>query len=259
MDYAFVMQVIPFVLVLGLVIFFEIGRYFGIRSLEKDGHAGRQGTSVIEGAIFALIGLLLSLSFSGSVSRFHEQRQLIVNEANAIGTAYLRLDLLPSDRQAPLREGFRRYVESRLEVYRLLPDLQASREKNAEANLIQREIWTQAVAACSSQGAQPYAAMLLLPALNQMIDTATYRTRSGAMHPPAILMVLLVLMTFDGALIAGYATSSAKHRSLLHMLGYVAITAVTLYFIIDIEYPRFGLIRVDAFDRSMLELRESMK
>jgi hypothetical protein len=85
--------------------------------------------------------------FSGAASRFDTQRQLIVEEINAIGTAYLGLDLLAVEAQPALRENFRRYVDARLEVYRKLPDLAAAKEALAKATTLQGEIWRQAVAA----------------------------------------------------------------------------------------------------------------
>ena len=88
-----------------------------------------------------------SQHFSGAASRFDTQRQLIVEETNAIGTAYLGLDLLAVEAQPALRENFRRYVDARLEVYRKLPDLAAAKEALAKATTLQGEIWRQAVAA----------------------------------------------------------------------------------------------------------------
>jgi hypothetical protein len=96
----------------------EIGRRIGVRRAAQEGEAARAGAGVVEGAVFALLGLLIAFTFSGAASRFDHRRTLIVEEANAIGTAYLRLDLLPAAAQEELRESFRRYVDARLAVYR---------------------------------------------------------------------------------------------------------------------------------------------
>src|SRR6266513_2257041 len=89
---------------------------------------------LLEVAVFALLGLLLAFTFSGAASRFDTRRQLIVEETNDIGTAYLRLDLLPVDAQPGLCENFRGYVDARLEVYRKLPDIAAAKEEMVKAN-----------------------------------------------------------------------------------------------------------------------------
>jgi hypothetical protein len=186
------------------------------------------------------------------------RRQLIVEETNAIGTAYLRLDLLPAAAQPALRESFRRYVDTRLEVYRKLPDIAAAKEELAKATKLQGEIWRQAVAACRAQGCPPAATMLLLPALNAMIDITTTRTMATQMHPPTIIFVMLFGLALASAMLAGYAMAGAKTRSWLHMLGFAVALAVSVYVILDLEFPRLGLIRVDPFDQALVDLRKSM-
>ena len=80
------------------------------------------GLNALDGAVFALMGLLIAFTFSGAASRFEVRRALIVQETNDIGTAYLRLDLLPADAQPALRQDFRDYVDARLKFYASLTD-----------------------------------------------------------------------------------------------------------------------------------------
>ena len=91
------------------------------------------GESAAEGAIFALLGLLVAFTFSGAASRFDARRQLIVEETNDIGTAYLRLRLLPLSAQPALREQFRQYVDARLAFYRKLKDMPAAMAEHVKA------------------------------------------------------------------------------------------------------------------------------
>src|SRR5262245_47909853 len=100
----------------GMLVLFEVGRRLGRRRRARDPEGAREGFAPIDGAIFGLLGLLVAFTFSGATSRFDTRRDLIVEEANDIGTAYLRLDLLPAPAQPPLRELFRRYTDSRLET-----------------------------------------------------------------------------------------------------------------------------------------------
>ena len=101
-----------------MVILQELGRRFALRRAARDPEGARAGAGVVDGAIFALLGLLIAFTFSGAASRFDERRKLIVEEANAIGTAYLRIDLLPAAAQGEMRESFRRYLDARLAAYR---------------------------------------------------------------------------------------------------------------------------------------------
>jgi len=242
----------------GMLLFWEGGRRIGVRQLAKDaeGAAARAGT--VEGAIFGLLGLLVAFTFSGAAARFDTRRQLIVEETNAIGTAYLRLDLLSASAQSALRESFRQYVDTRLEVYRKLPDMAAAKEQLAKATQLQGEIWHQAVTACL-EAPTPQAMMLLLPALNAMIDITTTRIMAAQTHPPAIIFAMLFGLALASALLAGYDMAGAKSRNWIYMIGFAATVAVAVYVILDMEFPRLGLIRVDAFDQALIELRESMK
>src|SRR5215510_412756 len=95
----------------GMLIFLEVGRRIGLRKIARDPAGADTGLSVIDGAVFTLLGLIVAFTFSGAASRFDVRRQLIVEEANAIGTAYLRVDLLPPDAQPALRDRFRRYLD----------------------------------------------------------------------------------------------------------------------------------------------------
>lgn len=244
-------------LFVGMIVLLELGRWLGQRRLGKDEEGARAGLGAVEGAVFALMGLLIAFTFSGAAARFDSRRQLIVEEANAIGTAWLRLDLLPSGAQPELRDLFRRYLDARLAVYEKLPDLKAAHAELGRANALQGEIWTRAVAA-SQQASTPLVAQVV-PALNQMFDITTTRTMSAQMHPPAIIFVMLGVLALTCAMLAGYAMAGGKSRSWIHSIGFAMIMATTVYVILDLEFPRFGLIRVDATDRVLYELRESMK
>jgi hypothetical protein len=113
----------------------------------------------------------------GGTSRLDTKRHLVVQEANAIGTAYLRLDELPLDQQPEMCRLFRECLDARLIVYETLPDPQFEREL-ARATGLQQEIWSRAVSGSRSDPTQN-SARLLLPAFNEMIDIST--TRSIAM------------------------------------------------------------------------------
>jgi hypothetical protein len=245
-------------LFLGMMLLLDVGRRIGIRRRAKDPEGASEGLGTVEGAVFALLGLLIAFTFSGAASRFDTRRQLIVEETNDIGTAYLRLDLLSPGPRSALQERFRQYVDSRLEVYRKLPDLEAARGELAQSTKMQGEIWEQAVAACREANYQP-ATMLLLPALNAMIDITTTRTMSAQMHPPAVIFVMLGGIALAASLLAGYGMAGTKSRSLVHKVVFAATLALAVYVIIDLEFPRLGFIRVDAFDHALVELRDSMK
>jgi hypothetical protein len=92
-----------------------------------------------------------------------------------------------------------------------------------------------------------------------MIDITTTRTMAMQMHPPTVIFAMLFGLALASSLLVGYGMAGSKRRNWLHTLCLAFAMAVSVYVILDIEYPRLGFIRLDAFDRTLMELRESMK
>lgn len=183
---------------------------------------------------------------------------MIVEEANSIGTAWLRLDLLPPPAQGPVRELFRAYVDARLTTYRLLPDLAAARRELDRSLRLQQQIWAQTVAACESPEGRNKA-MLLLPALNAMFDIVTKRSIALQTHPPLIIYQLLVVLALVSALLAGLGMAGGRDRSWIHFFGFPTVMTICVLVILDLEYPRRGLIRIDTVDQLLVDVRRSME
>ena len=244
---------------LGLVMLalFTLGARAADRRIEQSpDHVAPDG-GVVNGSVFGLLGLLVAFSFSGAASRFDHRRELITKEVNAIGTAWLRIDMLPDGAQPAIRDGFRRYLDARIGAYAKLPDEAAAMRELQRAQLEQADVWAKAVAVCRTDSGAP-ARMLLLPSMNEMFDLAEERTAVIRMHPPGIIWVLLILLSLVGALLAGYAMPASKHRNWLHILAFIGSTAIAVYVIADLEYPRRGLIQVKDFDKALVDLRTSM-
>jgi hypothetical protein len=245
-------------LFIGMLVLVEVGRRVGARRLAQDPEGARTGISAVEGSLFGLLGLLIAFTFSGANSRFDARRHLITEEANDIGTAWLRVDLLPAEAQPELRNLFRQYLDSRLLTYKKLPDVAAVEEELARSIALQGEIWTKAVNAVKA-GAPGPSGSLVLNSLNSMFDIVTTRTAAARTHPPMVIYLMLGALAFAAALFAGYGMAGAKTRNWVHVIGFAAVLSLSVYVILDLEFPRFGLVRVDDFDRSLYELRESMK
>jgi hypothetical protein len=209
--------------------------------------------SAIEGAVFALFGLLLAFTFSGAIARYDAHRELVVEERNDIETAYRRLDLLAPQNQPQMRQLFRDYVDSRLHLYG-----RARGEVSPATEQLQHEIWQKSVANVSAPGAHPDAARLLLPALNAMFDITATRQNAFNMHPPAVIFLLLFVLSGGAAFLAGYGMT-APSRSWLYTIAFASTVAFTIYATLEIEYPTQGLIRLTNTDEVLLKLLDSMK
>lgn len=240
------------VLFVVLVLFMEAGRRIGRHRLKRDPGVLESGTGAVDGVVFALLGLLVAFTFSGAASRFDERRAMIVTEANDIGTAYLRIDLLPQSAQPALRDAFHRYVASRVASYQGDPSAERFNESLAKSQAIQAEIWKLAVTAGRQPDALPAANMLLLPAINDMIDITTTRAAALRVHPPWPIFFMLVITALVCALLGGHSMLRSRAPNWFHVIGFAAIVTLTLYVIADLEYPRLGQIQVGSMDR-MLE------
>jgi hypothetical protein len=236
----------------------EAGRWLGRRRFRRDPEGARSGLGAVEGSVFGLLALLIAFTFNGAATRFDNRRALIVQEANAVGTAWARLDMMPAEHQAPMRDLFRRYLDSRLEVYRVLDDPEAALAALAKSAGLQKQIWNLATTACKTDPGRGVL-LLVLPPLNEMFDITTTRTMALSHHPPMVIYYMLFCLSIGCSMLAGYAMAPGRERSWTHMLGFALLTAIAIYVILDLEFPRRGLIRVDAADRALLELREGMK
>lgn len=241
----------------GMILMVEIGRRAGLRWRARLMAGGAAGVGAVEAAVFALLGLLLAFTFQGAAARFDVRRGLIVEEANNIGTAWLRIDVLPASAQPAMRELFRQYLDSRLETYRKISDPVAVRAELARTAQLQNEIWQHAIAS-HRDGAQPVG-VLLLPALNQMFDIVTTRAMAIRTHPPLIVFIMLAILALASAFLAGHGMAGSKVRSWLHSIGFALILTITVYVIMDMEFPRLGFVRVDSFDEVLVTLRQGMK
>lgn len=231
----------------------ELGRRTGRRWAEVKEQAG---IGAIEASVLALLGLFLAFQMARAGGRLDVRRELIVREANAIRTAYLRLDLLAAEQRSELRELFRRYADSRIRFQEAMPNIQAARDADADSTKIQGEIWTKAVAACRQETGPP--AMLLLPALNQMIDVTAEGRVAALTHAPTPMLLLVVVVAVLSAFLGGFGMAAAPKRPMLHMLAFAFVTGITMCMILDLEYPRIGLIRIGTADQALLDARQSM-
>jgi hypothetical protein len=233
----------------------EVGRRVRVRDQHVE--AGQlAGFGAVQAAVFGLMGLMIAFTFSGAAARFDQRRDLVVQEANNIGTAYLRIALLPEPAQAPLRDKFRQYVETRLDTYRAGPNASRINQLLQQTAQQQTEIWKMAGDGIGA-AANPMLAALIVPPLNNLFDIVTTRTAATQMHPPAVVWFMLGGLALVCSMLVGYDLGGLP-RNWLHLLTFAFLFSLTLYVIVDMEYPRLGFIRVDAMDRVMEGVRDSM-
>jgi hypothetical protein len=236
-------------LLAALVVALEGGYRVGlhIRRLDPDGGGPQVGT--IQAAVLGLLGLLLAFSFAAAGARFLERQDLIVQEANAIGTAYLRADFLPESNRSELHAALKEYTEHRVAASaRLVEGSDAT--LRAEVERMHGRIWR---AARDGVLARPEFAVTILPPVNEMIDLHSTRVGAARKHIPWVVMGLLLACSLLCVGIIGYGGGLDGHRRLPLSISLTLLIAASLWITIDLDNPRKGLLRLS--DAPLQELK----
>jgi hypothetical protein len=249
---------IALVFFVAILTLLEVGRRVGVRQLEKLGPDSRAGVGASDAAIYGMFALLIGFSFSHATSRFDHRRELVAKEVSAIGTAWDRIDALPDSAEPAQRENFRRFVDALLVSREHEGSIKEGLLEAPEVTRARKDVWNAAVRATLAPGGEP-ARMLLLPAINDMFGAAEEERLARRIHPPMVIYLMLGIAALAVALFAGYGIANKSTRNRILMIGAAASIAVTLYVIIELEYPRMGLIRMSDMDHAIVELRATMK
>lgn len=219
----------------------ELGFQAGKRRSREEGDQRAAGQiGAIQGAVLGLLGLLLGFSFAAAGSRFLERQDLIVREANAIGTAYLRADLLDEPHKDGLRSALSRYTRKRIDVSsQLRGGLPAGAAE--EFNAMHREIWA---AARSGVEAKPQTMLGVLPPVNDVIDIHSLRLASGKKHLPLLVMGLLIGSSVMAVGMIGFGCGTTGRRRPALTLPLAVLIGTSLWITIDLDHPRAGLLRL---------------
>lgn len=236
-----------------LIMSLEAGFRWGRRSFNREGpKAGGGELGAIQGAILGLLALLLGFSFAGAASRFMERQDLIIQEANAIGTAYLRADMLDEPFRSDLRDALADYLKHRIRVSDSLAR-GITPEILAEVDRFHDRIWA---AASAGTNAKASAMVAVLPPVNETLDLHATRLAVSRKHLPALVIGLLLACVFLAIGIIGYGCGLTGRRNLIMTSSLVLLLAASLWMIVDLDYPRIGLIQLS--DAPLKELDQAL-
>lgn len=211
------------------------------RKYKDRKYPGLAGTGIgaIEGSLLGLLALILGFTFSMSSSRYDKRMNIIVEEANDIGTALLRADLFPDSIRSEFRVEMKQYIDQRILFFEAGRDIGKIQESLDSAEQIQGRIWKIASAAVRS-GNYSTASIQMIPALNQMFDIVTTRNAILLAKVPDLILILLFLLCFTSAFVMGYA--GGRSNDWVVTSCFSIMIGLTIYMIIDLDRPRSGLI-----------------
>lgn len=227
---------------------FRVGRTRSrSRDPEKESPVG-----AMVGASLGLLAFLLAFTFGFAASRFETRRTVLLDEVNAIGTAYLRTGLLPEPARSDARRLFREYVDVRLEAVSS-GRIDAAIARSLE---LQRQLW-EGAEGLARTGSDSLPLVFYLQSLNEVFDLHTTRLTEGLrVRVPAVIWLVLYAVAALAMIELGYQTGLAGRRRPLSIPALALAFAAVMLLIADLDRPQEGMVRVS--QRAMLELRQSM-
>lgn len=254
----FIIAVLAFSVLFILMLFCSYcGRVFGRWQLSRQIHKKLRILPVAEGAVFALLGLLIAFTFSGAYDRFENRKMRIIDEANAMETLYYQINLLVPQTQAALRASLKDYIDSEILIYKRISYLNADDADITKSLEIRKKIWNEAIVATKLTN-DTAVTSLVISAVNNLFEIANTHFALNRLHPPFAIFGLLLILAMLSGFLTGYSTAGTINYNRIYIFIYVLITALTLYIIMDLEFPRVGLINVNLFDHLLLDVRKTL-
>lgn len=198
----------------------------------------RNDFGVVMGGTLTLLGLLIGFSFSMAMSRYDQRWNYEEEEANAIGTEYIRADLLPPPNAAAVHELLKKYLDQRILFYQTRDEGQLARI-NADTSRLQAELWTQVRSAAAAQPTPLVS--LAASGMNDVLNTQGYTQAAWWNRIPRAAWVLMAAIAIYCELLVGYA---ARRKSWFALFVLPLAVSISLLLIADIDTPQGGLIRV---------------
>lgn len=245
--------VIVFVQLILMILFIYLGVKVSLfRKISRD---SEDSNSIVITGIYTIIGLLLAFSFGMSGSRFDSRKKDIVDESNDIGTAILRSDMYPDSIRALFREDFRNYLEARILYFEAHDDLNMVKKSIVMSDGYADKLWKRA-SELSGNSQYLVVSNQMIPALNAMFDIANTRMRGELYKLPDQLIYMLLLSLIIGAFVYGYSSQAKGKVDWFIAICFCLVSISIIFFILDMDRPRKGLINLDDSQKAITDLRK---
>jgi len=241
-------------IIAAIVLGFVAVGYLAGRFLRLRDETLREPVGIVQGAFFALVGLILAFGLTLAIGRYDTRRAAVVDDANTIGTTYLRAQTLAEPVRSDSLRLLREYTDASLALSEAVPTTDGFVRAVAREDAIQRRLWSLAGDALAG-APRDSAPRLYVETLNQMIDQQTVRVAALNNRIPSAVLALEVLgAAFAFGLLALYTAMHGRGATTVVLAG--ALVTVLLLIIFDLDRPTRGLIRIP--DTPLIALRASM-
>ncbi|MCE5314605.1 MAG: hypothetical protein ABFD49_11680 [Armatimonadota bacterium] len=227
---------------------------FAIGRIDSRRVEDRSQVGIIQTSILGLLALMLGFTFGVAFARFDWRMRLAVDEANALGTTFMRAQTLPEPYQARISRMLRKYVDIRIQTATLLENESKLIRVKSETEALQQEMWGQAAAA-ARRYPNPVTAVFL-QTLNESIDLYATRVAAFRIRVPGTILWILAFIAIAGLAITGYNFGLIEQRSWLVLVLVSAMVAGVIMMTVDLDRPEIGPTRVS--QQSMIDLRDSL-
>jgi hypothetical protein len=226
---------------------YRLGHWWQSRTSDE-----KQGpTAMIVGSLLALMGFLLAITTGMASDRFDKRRSLVLNEANSVGTTYLRAGYLPEPASSQIRDLLREYVPLRIVETADLADVRVRMARSVE---IHAKLWSIAEELARTTPESDVLALFIV-SLNETIDLHETRVTVGVYgRVPETVVLLLVLGSILTLSMVGYNAGLSLRRSPLSAVVLVLVLGAVITLVIDLDRPRDGFLKVD--QQPLIDLQE---
>ncbi|WP_394197122.1 bestrophin-like domain [Litoreibacter albidus] len=231
-------------LLLAMAVAMRLGRMVGKKSQRHHNDESKSQVGAVQGSLLGLLALLLGFTFSLALNRYDDRSRAVVSEANAIGTAWLRTDLLSDARRDEAKALMSRYGTIRYEAGRVPASEPVRRaELVGAAEEIFDKLWQVASAEVQEVGGP--AAVSMTAALNDMIDALGERDAAIERHVPELVLFLMFATFVLLGSILGYSSGLTAVKAGFPVYAMLILIVALVFVIIDLDRPRRGLIEVN--------------
>ena len=225
----------------------EAGWWLGNRRRQRAEHEKEAPVGAVVGSMLGLLAFLLAFTFGMAATRFDNRKQLVLQEANAIGTTYLRADMLPEPQRSDIRNLLRQYAALRVGGVTSL----MTPEVMAKSGALHDRLWTDAVAAAEKNPGSIIGG-LFVQSLNDMIDLDETRVTAGRNRIPDTIWMVLYIVTILSMAAMGYQFGLTGQRSWPVIILLVLVFTAVILLIADLDRPQAGLLKVS--QQAMIDL-----
>ncbi|MCX6346297.1 MAG: hypothetical protein NT018_14695 [Armatimonadetes bacterium] len=244
----FLLVVNTIILMAAAVLGFLLGRFSSRRIIDKSPIGG------IQASVFGLLALMLGFTFSAAFSRYDSRRVLVIDEANALGTTFLRAQTLPEPYRTQLSHRLRQYINFRSQIGTVIDNPTELNKMMKKTQTLQQEMWGEASSA-ARRLPTPVTA-LFLASLNQSIDLYSTRVAMFRARVPNTILWILAAISIAALVVVGYGFGIVGQQSWFIIILVSFLVSAVIVMIVDLDRPETGPVRIS--QQSMLDLRNSL-